>query len=143
MRESAVQEAFNGKSIEQLVDYLVKETFDRVQINGVPHMIELMEKVIAEQFEGRKAPAFARGIFLITMELAVKSLYTIPGHKLIVTHGIDRKGTWLFATCSSGAYALWRSSPERSILENWDRVDVTCDNEQLEMPSASSITKEG
>ncbi|MEC0171143.1 hypothetical protein [Paenibacillus graminis] len=124
MNEAAIREAFDGKGIEQLVDYLLKETYDSVQKNGVTHMLELMEKVIAEQFKGRKAPAFARGIFLISIQSAVKYLYAVPGQRLDVAYGIDNKGPWVTAICSSGSYVLWRADPLKCYFHDWEREAV-------------------
>jgi hypothetical protein len=121
MKEEAVKDAFDGMRIEQLVDYLMKETIEAVQERGVQHMLNRMEDAIAETFKGRTVPRYARGIFLVTIECAIYKLYSIPNHTLTVAHGIDHEDAWITAICSSGAFALWYSDPAKSQFNEWDR----------------------
>lgn len=124
MNETTEKDTFDGMDSVQLTKHLIQVIYDYVSKNGVSSALVLMEKSIAERFKGRKIPQFVRGIFLLSIQVAAKQLFALPGHTLEVTYGIDRKGPWLAAICSSGSYALWRADSLKCHFHDWDREAV-------------------
>ncbi|ETT61876.1 hypothetical protein BSK66_25925 [Paenibacillus odorifer] len=118
MQMMDVSERFDNVLDFEFIEELITEFKTDIRKKGVSSVIEKVE--LSRRNNKEDFPSWVVEVFYKCIFISVEELYTIAGHTLTVNHGHDPFGSFIRATCSSGAFAEWHVDSDYNIFEDWD-----------------------